>query len=219
MTLIRSAAWLLAGAAMLALPARSDAHPHEFIDLETRIEIDAKGRLTGFTMRWTFDLLYSVLLLQDLLPLPGQPEDPAMWQEKALEYQGNLAEYDFMAELTIDDRRLALAATGTPVLEEIDDRVALTFTVAPAAPVPVTGRALTYRVFDPSYYISIAHPSVAAIALAGAGAGTCAVTLVPPNPPADAVLLAASLDITQSGGTGLGRLFAERADITCGAEG
>lgn len=55
------------GAALLTLaPAIAGAHPHIFVDTGLRLIHDAEGRVAAIEVRWTYDELFSLLLLEDL---------------------------------------------------------------------------------------------------------------------------------------------------------
>jgi len=42
------------------------AHPHIFVDTALAMDVDATGALTGITVSWTYDELYSLLILEDM---------------------------------------------------------------------------------------------------------------------------------------------------------
>lgn len=215
-------AGLLAGLMVHLMPVGASAHPHAWIDVVSRIEIDADGRLVSIRMAWTFDDYYSLFLMQDLMPAPGEPKDEALWAAKAEEFQDNLAERDFFTELLVNGKAVGLHPVADPRLDEQDALMSLTMTLAPAEPVPLAGsrgaepaRPAEFRIYDPTYYIEILHAADDGVSLAGPGARRCTATVVEPNPPTEAVLMAAALDVGDQGDAGLGRLFAERVDLAC----
>jgi len=219
-------AGLLAGLALHLTPVAAFAHPHAWIDVESRIEIDDAGRLVSIRMTWTFDDYYSLFLMQDLMPAPGEPKDDALWAAKAREFQSNLAERDFFTEFLVDGTAAELRPVSDPRLDEKDALMSLTMTVAPAEPLLLAGgersgsgeqQPAEFRIFDPTYYIEILHAADNGVVLTGPGAPRCSATVVEPNPPTEAVLMAAALDVGDQGDAGLGRLFAERVDLTCTA--
>ncbi len=52
--------------ACLCLPVIAQAHPHVFVDTSLRILTDDRGRATGVEVRWRYDDLYSLLVLEDM---------------------------------------------------------------------------------------------------------------------------------------------------------
>ena len=72
-----------------------------------------------------------------------------------------------------------------------------------------------YAIYDPTYYIEMVHAETdQAITLVNAPGG-CRAAMKQPNPDPEQIMLAASLDRTQSAGDGLGRFFAEDVSLTC----
>ena len=89
------------------------------------------------------------------------------------------------------------------------------FVVPLATPLilPVSASNSPYK--DPSYYIEILHLQDDAIAFRGGRSGDCHGHVVPPNPSTEAVYLAAAMDRGATPDITLGKLFAERVEITC----
>ncbi len=50
---------------MLCAPA-AGAHPHIFVDTALRLVTDEAGQITGVEVSWTYDELYSLLVLEDM---------------------------------------------------------------------------------------------------------------------------------------------------------
>jgi ABC-type uncharacterized transport system substrate-binding protein len=76
---------------------------------------------------------------------------------------------------------------------------------------------VTYSVYDPTYYIEIAHAGGAddPISFEGAAPQGCAYDLKYPDPDEEILFFASSLDQNQSAGDGLGAYFAEEVAILC----
>ncbi|MGH1457397.1 MAG: DUF1007 family protein [Paracoccaceae bacterium] len=64
-----SAAALSVAAALCAggfTAAPAAAHPHIFVETGLKLELDGEGRLIGVEVTWTYDELYSLLVLEDM---------------------------------------------------------------------------------------------------------------------------------------------------------
>lgn len=66
MRLIPSLARYGAVLACLSLPVAVQAHPHIFVDTALRVVLDDQGRATAIEVSWTYDELYSLLILEDM---------------------------------------------------------------------------------------------------------------------------------------------------------
>lgn len=217
--LFRRAPWL-AGIALLAAATahRAEAHPHAWIDVTVKVLFDGQGRIYALEETWLFDPLYTAFSLEGVKRgADGAPDQKAV---DALMHENmkNIKEYGYLTEVLSDGTKAKFADVRDVKSREKDKRLQLTFTLLLETPADPAKSAVEYAIFDPTYYIEMLHAEGGgAIELSGAGTD-CRHRLVPPNPNPDAVGLAAALDRTQSAGDGLGKFFAERVKIRCGAE-
>ena len=204
-------------AALIAAPRPASAHPHAWIDVKVKVLFDDKGRVYALEETWIFDPMYTAFSLEGVeRDKDGRPDQRAIDALMA-ENMKNIKEYNYLTEVDSNGAKAAFSGVRDIRGSHEDKRLRLTFTLLLEKPVEAEKAPVRYAVFDPTYYIEILHAEGGgAIELAGAGAG-CSYRLIPPNPTPEAVGLAAALDRTQSGGDGLGALFAERVSIRCGA--
>jgi len=212
---------LLAVAAAMAIVATfasgaARAHPHAWIDVKIKVLFDKKGRVYGLEETWIFDPLYTAFAFDGVKRDKGKAPSQDAVDALAKENLKNIKDYDYLTRVERNGAKVAYSGTRDLRSSFEKDRLRMTFTLLLKTPLDPAVSPVEYRVFDPTYYIEMLHAeSDDAIVLTGAGAD-CKYTLTPPNPTPDAVGLAASLDKTQSGGNGLGKLFAERVTIRCG---
>jgi len=207
---------LAAIAAIVAASPPAAAHPHAWIDVKVKALFDKKGHLYGLEETWIFDPLYTAFALHGPDRRKNKPPSQADIDALSKENLRNIKDYDYLTKVESGGVKAAFA--GTRDLSSIyeNKRLRMTFTLLLATPLDPTVTPVDYMVFDPTYYIEMLHAeNDGAIQLSGAGKD-CTYRLTPPNPNPDAVGLAAALDRNQSGGNGLGRLFAERVTIRCG---
>ena len=211
---------LLLGAATLVLPAVAHAHPHAWIDMRTALVFDDRGRVAALKVHWTFDEFYTLFATEGMdRDGDGEP-DAERLQALADTNVANLAAYSYFSYLKID----GAPADYVPPLDygtEIDGdgRLTLRFTLPLLAPPDPRSATVTYAIYDPTYYIQVLHVQNDPIALEGPVPDGCDYRIEMPNPSADTVTFAASLDQTQSAGDGLGELFAEKVVLACAATG
>jgi ABC-type uncharacterized transport system substrate-binding protein len=205
-----------AGAALAALlPAAAGAHPHAWIDLKTSAVFDDAGAFVGVHVDWLFDDFYSLFILEEIGSADGTIPPEAL-MDLAQRNLRNLAEYSYFTFIEVDGAKGEYAAPQNVHSELRDGRLAMQFTVPLLQPVDVRTSAVSYGVYDPTYYIEVLHMEEGdAVTLSGAAPNGCAAELQKPAPSMADVALAASLDQTETAGEGLGELFAEIIVIRC----
>ncbi|MBX3496281.1 MAG: DUF1007 family protein [Parvibaculum sp.] len=201
--------------ALVAMPAPASAHPHVWIDLQTEAHVDAEGRLAAVTIVWIFDEFYSAFAL-DGLEKPGgdyKSEDLAALTDVNM---SNLAEFDYFAEVTQGGEP---AAFGEPrdahsTWDEESGRLSLSFTLPIAEPRAATAAApATFRVYDPSYYISIDYTEKDPLRVVGEAAGRCKTAIETPN--VENVWMTLPESAFTSGQSQMGAMFAATATLIC----
>lgn len=205
-------ATLLPLLALVGVPAPAEAHPHAWIDLRSTVIFTDDGHIEAIEVDWLFDDFYTAFVAEEFVKDPENPTDYLM--ALAEENLASLAEYDYFLDVRQSDERVALAEAGPPSTGLRDKRLFLRFTVPLAEPLDPAAGPMRFAAYDPSYYTEILYAEDAAPVLPDAAAG-CAVRVEPPDPSPEAVALAYSLDVDESGGDGLGRLFAETAIVSC----
>lgn len=208
-----AACLVLAALATAARPA--GAHPHGWIDIEVEAVFDTDGRMLGLWQSWLFDEGYTAFVTEGTgTDADGQPAQ-ALLDELLAENMANLAPYDYFTKVTLDEGRVGFAPVTEMSTRMAGDRLEIRFLLPFARPVALQGAALTYSVFDPTYFIEILHAQVQEPVRLADAPLDCGHRLIPPRPTAEQVARAAMLDITESGDDGLGILFAETVHITC----
>ena len=207
---------LLAPALVLALTlptAAAEAHPHAWIDLDTRLIFDAEGRLEAVELDWLFDEFYTAFIAEEYSTAGLTPS--AFLEEVAAENLANLRPYDYFTDLEQNGVPLALGDVRRFETSIEGERLWLKFEVPLATPADPTAGPFTVAVYDPTYYIEVLyHPGHSPV-LDGIAEGDCSTFVMPPTPTPEQVAMAFALDMNQSGENGLGRHFAEIATIDC----
>lgn len=141
---------------LLAWPFGAGAHPHIFVDTGVELILDTQGRATGVEVRWTYDELYSLLILEDM-ELDGDydgkltPEEltklagfDMQWVEG---YEGDLF-------ATGPDGRLALGAPQPLETSLADGKITTRHRRDFAGPVG----QVALRAYDPTFYTAYDLP-------------------------------------------------------------
>ncbi len=189
------------------------AHPHVWIDLETKPIYDDAGRVTGIDIAWIFDPFYTVFAIED------KRTDDGVDQEGLVRMVGknlqNLRPYDFFTDIRAGGAKVPLGPVETFDAGLIEDNLWMRFVVTFAEPVDPRETSFSYAVYDPSYYIEIIYNDPAKANLEAAAPAGCSAQLEEANPTAETITLAQSLDRTAAGPETLGEMFAQRVRIAC----
>jgi len=203
----------------MGMSSLSQAHPHNWIDLNTRFVLDENARLVQVKQRWEFDLYYSLMMHADLLNEFGSEQLglPAA----AADMIRNLESYQYFSKLKLNDYPIELGVPETYQLftkkedgsEELTLVLEMTFGIK--LETSIENKTLAFQVFDPTYYVAMNHATENNIEIIGGNATECSKTLEFPEPSDEIVEYAQSLDRTQKQTDGLGMSFAETAFINC----
>lgn len=195
--------------------AAVQAHPHVWIDIQTEIMFDDAGRVAALGQRWLFDDFYTAFVTDGLDGDGDGVPDAEPLDALLRETMINLSDYDFFSRVEQGAETLAFGDVSDMAVSVRDGRLEMAFVLPLAAPVAAGPDGLRYAVFDPSFYIEMLHAETEdAIRLVDAPDG-CGHRLRAPNPDADALSLASSLDQLDTAGTDLGILFAEWVTVRC----
>ncbi len=193
--------------------ATAEAHPHAWIDLRSRVLLDDAGKVRALQLDWIFDDYYTVAIA-DEVDVGNQLPD-GFWTEIAAENLSNLAAHNYFTVVKADGSTLELGAVQDYEGGLRDGRMWMRFEVPLKEPVDPAANDVSFAIYDPTYYIEIVHLEGEAVTFEGEGGDRCTGDIVQPNPTFEQVSLAAALDQDESGGDGLGELFAETVVLRC----
>ena len=194
------------------------SHPHAWIDLRTEIRFNQIGEAVALSQIWLLDPGYSSFATVGLdKDRDGKPDWGAL-DALLQENMRNLKKFNYFTQIFYGSELVKFREIVEMSSRMQGNRLEMQFVVPFEVPINLSEQIkLTYRIFDPTYYIEIVHQKKnKSVFLVGAPSG-CITEVKDPNPDAGTVMLAASLDKTQSGGLGLGKFFAETATIKCPA--
>ncbi|MBY0611257.1 MAG: DUF1007 family protein [Beijerinckiaceae bacterium] len=179
MTSVKSSALASAALAIALLieNAPAGAHPHVFIVAKSELVYDSSGNFTAVKQHWTFDESYSAFAVQGLDSKKDGKftrEDLAGLAKINVE---SLAEYDYFSFGKSSGKKLEFGQPENYWLDYADGKLTLNFTLPTKA--PISGRTLTFQVYDPTYFVSFVFDGPQAVTLQGAAAG-CTVSIKAP---------------------------------------
>ncbi len=192
---------------------QAGAHPHVWIDLETKPVFNADGNVTGLEVAWIFDPFYTVFAIEEQRTEDGVDQE-GLNRMVATNLQ-RLRPYDFFTDIRANGAKVKLGPVETFNAGLLDDKLWMHFVVTFETPVDPRGESLSYAVYDPTFYIEIAYADRAKANLDAASIPGCQAELEEANPTAETITLAQSLDAAATGPDNLGELFAQRVRIEC----
>ncbi len=193
--------------------ASLQAHPHAWIDLRSKVLLDDAGRVRALQLDWIFDDYYTVAIADEVSIGEQVPDE--VWTSIAEKNLSNLAEYDYFTAVKVDDARVELGEVSRYEAGLRDGRMWMRFEVPLARPIDPRSEAVSFAIYDPTYYIEIVHIEGDIVTFDGEGGDRCVGDILQPNPTFEQVSLASALDKDESAGDGLGELFAETVVLRC----
>ena len=203
----------LAVLALALAPFSLHAHPHAWIDVRSTIILSAEGLITAIEEQWLFDDLYSAAILEGLKE--DSPEKKAVVSDFAAEVIDNLGPYGYFMRITANGRPVALNTVTQFKSEMQGDQLLLSFTAPLAKPVDPMRVAVSFSVYDPTYFIQMTHRPEDPPTFRSEKPPPCQARVQPPNPTAEDIARAFALDRGAAPEEGLGDLFAEKVHIRC----
>ncbi|MEX0694001.1 MAG: DUF1007 family protein [Rhodospirillales bacterium] len=206
---------LILSAVIILMAVPAFAHPHVYADVRVQVQFDETGQVYAIDQQWLFDEFYSVFATSGAdMDGDGKPDQNALDAVLA-ENMSHLEDYHYFTRVMSGDTRITTGKATNATTRVIDNRLEMSFRLPVTAPVAIRDMPLRYAIYDPTYYIEMVHAETdQAITLVNAPTG-CRAVMKQPNPDPEQIMLAASLDRTQSAGDGLGQFFAEDVSLTC----
>ena len=188
-------------------------HPHMWVDLESRVVLNIDDGSVAIQQVWLFDDFFSTSVIEDASLDPGGTN--AGIQKEIERITEALKPYNYYTEIEMGGKNLSSTLVGDVTWEVIENRIKMSFTVAPNESSVSDVQGWSYAIFDPTYYIEMLHEEGATITIDGDLAQKCSSWIEQPNPSADAVALSQSTILDNNADDTVGRFFAETVHVSC----
>ena len=188
-------------------------HPHMWVDLESRVVLNIDDGSVAIQQVWLFDDFFSTSVIEDSSLDPGGTN--AGIQKEIERITEALKPYNYYTEIEMGGKNLSSTLVGDVTWEVIENRIKMSFTVAPNESSVSEVQGWSYAIFDPTYYIEMLHAEGASITIDGDFAQKCSSWIEQPNPSADAVALSQSTILDNNADDTVGRFFAETVHVSC----
>ena len=131
----------------------ASAHPHVFIDCKAAVIFEG-DKVTGFHLEWTFDEMFSQMIIADYDRAGKGSFSPTESEELRKGAFDNLRNYHYFLAVYVDgapERTLSIRDFRPSIRK---GRLVYDFTIPLAISVPPAGRELRITVYDDSYYLN-----------------------------------------------------------------
>lgn len=208
--------------AFLAILAGSPAlaHPHVFIDATVEVIFDDQGLATALRIGWTYDDLFSMMIIEDRGLDPDF--DGILTDDAVAALSGFDMQWDpgFPGDTypLLDGQPLALGPPQEWTASYDGMRITSTHVRRFETPVTVGATPLVVQVYDPSFYTAYVIAGTPVLT----GRDDCTVQVFEPDrAAADEILMAAIAEMAGSFDLeaefpAVGAAYAEEARVTCG---
>lgn len=149
---------------------------HYEITVDSQLQEDADGKLSGLRMQWLYDPTVSKMLLEgeDL----GADKRAATLQTIAADIVGDLHAYSYFTRLTLAGQALPTAKVSDYQLElGADQRLQLSFLLPLASPQALAGKRLDIAMLDPAGTGVLKHQNASHLILGAQTGALCTLTL------------------------------------------
>jgi ABC-type uncharacterized transport system substrate-binding protein len=205
----------LAAVALTSFAAPALAHPHVWVTAREDVIFDNQGRVSAIRGAWVFDDMYSAFATQGL----GKNGQLATKEDLAPLAKTNvdsLAEFDYFTFAKLAGEKIEFGPPTDYSLEERPDKlVVLTFTLPLKDPTQ-PGKAFTFQVYDPTYFVAFSLQDKDPVGLVGAPKG-CSVGVLGADPldAAATKKLSEAFFANLSPGSDFGMKLASRVFVAC----
>jgi len=167
----------LAAGLWCALAAPAASHPHVWIDARSSVVFDRDGKLAAINVQWQFDEYYSTVAIEGLDKNGDGTYTVEELEPVARDNITALKEFRYYTYVKIDGEAPAYGPVTRYKASYSDNMVTLSFTLPLAEPVDPVKRAVTYTMYDPSFYIAIEPAKDAAVSIKGKAPKYCRIDL------------------------------------------
>jgi ABC-type uncharacterized transport system substrate-binding protein len=200
---------------LASLSAPAFAHPHVWVTAREDVIFDNEGRIAAIRDAWVFDDMYSAFATQGL----GKDGQLATTDELAPLAKTNvesLAEFEYFTFAKIAGTKVEFGPPTDYSLEERPDKlVVLTFTLPLKQPTD-PGKAFTFQVYDPTYFVAFSLDDKVPVELIGAPKG-CSSSVLGADPLDEEATkkLSEAFFANLSPGSDFGEKLASRVFVAC----
>lgn len=204
----------VAGTLILS-PAPANAHPHVWISASSDVVFNDDGKVIAIDVTWVFDEFYSLTAVEGMDTDGNGGYDGDELQPLAQENITALQEYGYFTAITSGSDEVKPGVVTQYQSTYKDGELSLIFRVPLTEPLDPKKAKVSYRMYDPSFYIAIEYAPKDPVSAFGAMPKECTVKVTAADGDSDDVDISEQAFVDALQTEGLGGLYAETATVVC----
>lgn len=211
---------LVVAAIALVWPSLANAHPHVWVEMQSKLVFTTDGKIEGVNVKWTFDDVYAAEALdgmdangdgeysqEELVPLTAENIDA-------------LKAYGYFTVMRADGKQLEAAPPTRAGQSYTDKKLQLHFEVPLKAPYDPHKGEFVLKIYDPEFFIAFDYVKKQPVATEGNVPDGCKMTIKPVPTDAEtdqtlAMLSTKGKDWQPENGEDFGSMFAQPVAVSC----
>ncbi|WP_282607247.1 DUF1007 family protein [Pelagibius sp. Alg239-R121] len=142
-------------AGLLALPSKpAETHPHVWIDVVVKPQFE-DGKIVAFAVDWTFDQLYSFLVVDDFDSDKNGTLDDEELESLAKASRDTLGSTGYFIRIMADNDPVQDIEFEKLTASSFLERISYHFTARLKQPLDIRTQNVTFATYDETYYIEI----------------------------------------------------------------
>jgi len=201
------------------MPSKANAHPHVFIESETKLLVNKTFEITGFRHRWKFDNGYAAFALVGMDVDKDGKYSKFELEPLAKENIESLHQFDFFTYGKQEKTSLEFNKPVDTELTYINDELVLEFTLPLKKPLKILAKPMKFAIYDPEFFIAFMEPkNKSSISFSKNTSSQCMIEKKKAGSEQTALIeqkLGQAPDPTNEENKGAGALFAPTFTVSC----
>ena len=204
-----------AAALVTAGIASVQAHPHVWISATSDVVFNEEGKVIAIDVSWEFDEFYSLTAVEGMDTDGNGAYEASELEPLARENITALEEFGYFTEISNGTTKVKPARVEEFQSTFKDGLLSLVFRVPLSEPLDPKKAVVTYKMYDPSFFIAIEYAPKNPIGAIGTLPKGCALKVVAADGDSDDLPFTEEDFVNAIQTQGLGGVYAETARIDC----
>lgn len=157
---------------MIGCGSAVEAHPHVWIDANLTFVFDQK-MLTGVQVEWTFDDIFSTLVIREHDKNHNKKLEPAEIESVRNEAFIATKDYGYFTHISLGGKKAQTGEARDFTAEIVKGKLVYRFTLPLAQPVDPVATGVSVLTYDESFYVDVGLEDADPVRFAGMPNGLC----------------------------------------------
>ena len=202
-------------AAVMAPATPASAHPHVWIYAKSDVVLNDKGEVTAVDIEWEFDEFYSLTAVEGMDTDGNGSYESSELQPLATENIDSLKDFGYFTVISAGGEAVELGTVTEYQSTFKEGRLSMIFRVPLAAPLDPKAAPVTYKIYDPSFYIAIEYVADNPVTALGDLPEGCALKVLQPAGDSDEAPVSEQSFVELLQTQDLGAIYSETVSIDC----